>query len=284
MNRLHDMRTPIPSGWRTAGVAALWIAAVLTVVTGCARPAGNSRSTGSSREKILLADRMIQAENFPEAVRVLNEAARVDASNPEIHYYLGVGHFYLGEYPEAEKSLRESLRLNKRNADAHNALGLVYTKLGQRERALEEYRQALADPSYRTQETSYLNMALCLDDMGRTEEAILNLRRAVEKEPKYYAAHWELAKLLDRQEQTREAIEEYEVAAPQYASDPNYHYRLGLAYFREHRMDRAREHLSKVVAAMPGTEKALEAKKYLDLMSAEPVRTPPGVSPGTGRP
>lgn len=271
--------------WRWAIMGVLLGGLALTASTGCVSGGHRSpKDPGHSREKILLADRMIQAENYQEAIRLLNDAARHDGSNPEIHYYLGVAHFYLGEYADSERSLRESLHLNKKNADAHNALGLVYNKQGQRERALEEYRQALADPAFRAKETSYLNMALCLDEMGRTEEAILNLRRAVEKEPKYYPAHWELAKLLDRQEQTREAIEEYEVAAPQYASDPNYHYRLGLAYFREHRMDRAREHLTKVVAAMPGTEKALEAKKYLELMSAEPVPTPPGVSAGSGHP
>ena len=71
-------------------------------------------------------------------------------------------------------------------------------------------------------------------------------------------------------DQTRDAIEEYEVAAPQYSADPTWHYRIGLAYFRDRNIERAREHLTKVVASLPGSEKAVKAKEYLELMKAEP--------------
>jgi tetratricopeptide (TPR) repeat protein len=226
---------------------------------------------------------MLQAENYLDAARVLGEAVRLEPANAEAQYYFGVASLRIGEFAQAEKALKESLRLNKRNADAHNVLGLIYNQTGDKQHALEEYRQALADPNYRAKEQTHLNMALCLDDMGKTEEAITSLRHAVEANPRYYPAHYELAKLLDRQDQTREAIEEYEVAAPEYAADPNYHYRLGLAYFRDKKPDRAREHLSKVIAAMPGSEKALKAKEYLELMEA-PSKASPGSDGRSGHP
>ena len=269
--------------FRLSLLVALIVASGLGAIACGAGKRSGSRGN-RTREKVILADRLIQAENYEEASRTLAEALRSAPDDPEIHYYLGICHFYRGEYPEAERSLKEALGLNKRNPDAHNALGLVYSRTGERTRALEEYRLALSDPLYQSAEKTYLNMAICLDEMGRTDEAITSLRQAVERDPKYYAAHWELAKLLDRQDHTREAIEEYEVAAPQFAADPNYHYRLGLAYFREHRTDRAREHLTKVIATLPGTEKALRAKEYLELIDDAPPDSPPGTGGGSRRP
>src|SRR5262245_60571887 len=232
-----------------------------------------SSTEAAVQGKLVFADRLIQAQSFPEAEKMLADAQRLEPSNRQVHYYFGVVHYSAGDLDAAEKSLMESLRLNKRHPDAHNVLGLVYNQRGNRQRALDEYQIALNDPSYTAKETVYLNVAMCLDEMGKTEEAISKLRIAVEINPKYYTAHYELAKLLDRQDQTREAIEEYEVAAPKYSSDPTWHYRLGLAYFRDRNTERAREHLTKVIAGLPGSEKAVKAREYLDLMKAEPVRT-----------
>ncbi len=258
---------------------ALLVLAAACCASGCATHQGESPELRHAREKIDFADRFIMAGNYEEAQKMLEESIRLDPRNPTAHYYMGITRFYMGEYPQAEKDLRESLRLKEKNPDAHNALGLVYNQLGDHERALAEYKLALADPAFRGPERALLNMALCQDAMGRTDEAIATLRSAVEKSPQYYAAHYELAKLLDRQDQLRDAIDEYEVAAPDFSADPTYHYRLGLAYFRDHNPEKAREHLTKVTAALPGSEKAAKAKEILALIDAAPGAAPAGPGP-----
>ena len=258
--------------------ATMFIAIAALSAAACVGPKGMSPEESKAREKVDIAGRMLQVGSFREAERVLNDALELDPRIPEAHYFMGVTRFYLGDYAAAEKSLRESLRLRPEDGDAHNTLGLVYVQMGDRDRALEEYRLALKDPVFATPEKALLNIGLCLDGMGQTEEAIRELRRSVETNPRYYPAHYELAKILDRQEQTREAIEEYEIAAPEFASDPDYHYRLGLAYFRARETVRAREHLSKVAEALPGTERAAKAKEILQLIQAQPVS--PQAKPG----
>lgn len=272
----------IPSA-AVRGVAVGLVVASVVVLGGC----GHQRKKGSTASqvqgKLVFAERLIQVQSFPEAEKVVLDAQALEPNNPQVHYYLGVVRYSLGDLPSAEKSLLESLRLNKRNPDAHNVLGLVYNQKGDHQRALDEYQLVLNDVSYPVKESAYLNMAMCLDEMGKTESAISKLRTAVEINPRYYVAHYELAKLLDRQDQTREAIEEYEVAAPQYASDPTWHYRLGLVYFRDRNMERAREHLTKVVTGLPGSEKAVKAREYLDLMKSEPAPRSSQDAAGTPR-
>src|SRR3989442_7412918 len=100
-------------------------------------------------------------------------------------------------------------------------------------------------------------------------------RQAIEQSAKYYPANFRVAVLLDRLDRLHEAIEEYEIAAPGYSSDPGYHFRLGVAYFRDRKPELAREHLTKVTVAVPGTENARKAKEFLDLIAA-PSAPPPG--------
>jgi Flp pilus assembly protein TadD len=136
--------------------------------------------------KILFAERLIQAGSYPEAQKMLMDAQRLEPNNPQVHYYQGVVNFSIGDLPAAEKSLNESIRFNKRNPDAHNVLGLVYKQRGDYQRAMSEYQIAIDDPTFAAKESVYLNMGLCLDEMGKTEEAISKLRTAVEINPKYY--------------------------------------------------------------------------------------------------
>ena len=88
-------------------------------------------------------------------------------------------------------------------------------------------------------------------------------RRAVEIDPKYYAAHFQLASLLDRTNRLDEAASEYEVAAPGFRSSGDYHYRLGFVYFRLGRKDRARDSLRRAIDVAPGSRSAAKAGDLL---------------------
>ena len=63
-----------------------------------------------------------------------------------------------------------------------------------------------------------------------------------------------------------EAAREYEVAEPGYRSFGEYHYRLGLTYYRLGDRDRAREHLSRAIDVAPGSPSAAQADELLRMM------------------
>jgi tetratricopeptide (TPR) repeat protein len=263
-------RPHLPSVW-TRGPRAARVAAplALLVLAGCVSATPKVDPIVRASSLTTIGSQLVGNGNFVNAERVLKEAIDLNPKSPDAYYNLGLAQFYLSELPEAEKSLNEALKLRDRFPDAHNALGLVYNQMGEHERAEAEYGIALADPIVLGKQKILLNLALCLDAMGRTDEAISKLRQSVEMDPKYWAAHYELAKILDRQDQLREAIDEYEVAATGYSADPAYHYRLGMAYFRDHKYELAKDHLSKVIAALPGSEKAVKAREILDLINAD---------------
>ena len=278
----QEFRTQRGAASGLRGAAAALTLLIASACAGCAPARDRAQTLDHSTKKISLAQLYMEAGKYVEAVSILSELARTNPKDADIQFNLGVARFGASDYPGAESALREALRLDPRKTDAHNYLGAVYYTTGSKESesgdskggmdryrlALDEYRKVLSDPNFVGSEQVYLSLSDVHDAMGNGEEALKNARRAIEKNPKYYPAHFKIAVLLDRQEQTREAIEEYEIAAPNYASDTNYHYRLGIAYFRDNKPQRAREHLMMVTAAAPGTEKAHKAKEFLDLIAA----------------
>lgn len=205
---------------------------------------------------------------YHEAVEMLSKLAKQNPNNVDVRINLGFAKIGEKDYAGAEEEFKRALKLEPRNAEAHYYLGVVYYASGDNQAALDEYRRALDDPVYANKTRVYLGLVDVYDDIGQSDEAIRHARMAIESNPKDSAAHLKLAVLLDRLDRTKEAIEEYEIAAPGFASDPNYHYRLGVAYFRDGKPDLARQHLTMVTVAVPGTEKARKAKEFLELISA----------------
>jgi tetratricopeptide (TPR) repeat protein len=236
---------------------------------GCAHKATQSGSAAQSTKKLSLAQLyMGEGQNYPEAIRILTELAKQEPKDWEVRHNLGIAKFGAADYAGAQETLKEALRIDPRRSETHYWLGVVQFAAGDSKGALESYRAALSDPVCADKEQVYLGIAAAYDAMGNTEEAIRHAQKSIEANPKFSAAHFQLAVLYDGQDRTREAIEEYEIAAPDYAADPNYHYRLGVAYFRAGKPEMARPHLSMVTESVPGTEKARKAKEFLEIIAA----------------
>jgi tetratricopeptide (TPR) repeat protein len=142
----------------------------------------------------------------------------------------------------------------------------VFDRLGKKAEAEAEYRRALEDPAYPSPEKVYLNLGLLYGSQGRDDEAIRELRKAVEIGPRYYRAHFELASRLESAGKFTEAASEYEVAAPDYTSSADYHYRLGFTYLKLKNNPKASEHLKRVIALSPGSENAAKAQDLLAMV------------------
>jgi type IV pilus assembly protein PilF len=175
--------------------------------------------------------------------------------------------FQVGRNADAADAFRRALELDPYLTDAHNFLGVVYTEMGRPEEAEEQFRVALDDPAYPTPENIYLNLALAYAAQGRDDEAIGQLRTAVEINPRFYKAHFELASLLDRVGKIDEAAREYEVARPDYRNVGEFYYRLGFVYFRLGDQSKARENLERAMEVAPGSNSAAQANDLLEMMN-----------------
>ncbi len=213
-----------------------------------------------------MAQALFKGGRITEALGEMDQATALAPLNAEMANFHGQVLLLAGRYPQAEKAFQKVLELDPYMTDTHNNLGALYDRMGRKTEAEEQYRLALADPAYTTPEKVRMNLGLLYASEGRDEEAVRELRKAVEIDPKYYQAHYELAARLDAAGKLEEATREYEVAAPDYRTSGEYHYRLGFAYLRLGDKARASEHLRKVLEVSPGSENAARADDLLKMV------------------
>lgn len=258
------MRVTFPP--RTAIV--LFVTAVLACGAACGAPKAKPKDPASeTATNIRLAESYFQAGKVNEALTILQKAVASAPTNAPLLNYYGQLSFLAGRNGEAESSFTKALELDPHLTDARNNLGAVYDVTGRKNEAEREYKKVLDDTTYASPEKVYLNLGLLYGSQGRQTESIASLRKAVELNPKFYRGHYELASMLDRAGQMDEASREYEVAAPDYKNNGEYHYRLGLVYMKLSRPELAREHLSRCQELSPGSE---NASKAYDLMKMLP--------------
>ena len=112
----------------------------------------------------------------------------------------------------------------------------------------------------------YLNLGMLYRTQGLDEKGIEQLRRAVQIDPRYFKAHFELALALESVGQFDEALDELVVAEPAYRMDGTYWYRRGFLEFRLQRENKALDSLRRCLDVSPGSPAAAQARELMGII------------------
>lgn len=253
-------------------------------------------------------------ERRTEAVELLRDAVDTRPNYPEAHVNLGLVLAAESRYAEAEKEVRLTLRLTPKNFGALSALGMLAVKLGRGEQAVEVLRQvakqqpdaadahanlgsALAADGFdlpgaleqfseatRLEPQSaplHYNKGRVLNDLNRTEEALIELDAACRLQPDYPEALYLLAQ-IERQlgsiQRSTEALDHLILLEP---SNADAQLLLGRNLLSLGKTEDAIHHLQIAVGANPNNQDALyslaqalsragrpEAKLYMERFEA----------------
>ena len=142
----------------------------------------------------------------------------------------GVEALKAGQLDRAEAAFRDVLARGGDRAFVHHNLGIVHQQRSHHVEALAEFRAAARlDPKFGP---ARLLAGSSLLALGRAEEAVAELERAVRLLPGEKAAHLQLADACERVDNVPCLARESRVLAGLAPSDPEYTYRLGKAYLR----------------------------------------------------
>ena len=99
---------------------------------------------GSPTEALIESgSQLIEAEDYGAALEKLGRAARLDPKDPRPHYLAAVAWEKRGDLPKAEKGFREALALDPKLADVRAELGALLQDLGRSEEAVTELKKAV---------------------------------------------------------------------------------------------------------------------------------------------
>ncbi len=203
---------------------------------------------------------------IPEAISEIKTAIAMEPKNAVFQQWLGFIYFSSGDYKEAEETYLKALQLDPYLTEVHNYLGTLYNETGKREEALKQFTMVLQDKFYPTPEKVHYNLSLLYEKEGDLKEAVNHLRKAVEKNPKYYQAHYQLAKLLDTLGNYEDAIFEFKVAEISYKQDAVFHFLFAMSYMKMGDSENARNHFQRVVDLAPGTPDSIRARDILETL------------------
>ncbi len=202
---------------------------------------------------VLCAAAHLRAAEVDQAVKDLRKQVKADPSNADLHYKLGLALSNLGrfdlqrygkiradaDFDEAITEYKRTLELQPARVEVHRSLASELTFRGRSAEAREQLREiAKLEPDDASAHLA-LARANLHDEGGDLNEAIAELRTALEKDPGISGAWSDLGEAQMRAGKFDDAAAAYREALKQSPNDDSAHYSLGEALKRAGKLDDA---------------------------------------------
>lgn len=210
--------------------------------------------------KLLGASLQVEGRDPAAALQALRMAAQLLPHEPDAQNNLAVALLPRGEFAEAAQYARLALQLKPNFVEGLQNLGAALHGLRDFAGAEEQFRYVMM---FRAEPATRINLAICLAELGRPEEALQELRRAanegcdtaplhcqmgvalqalgkaddamlaycraLERDPHLALAHNNLGNILHARHQTDDAMSHYRAAIAAYPQHADAHNNLGVA-------------------------------------------------------
>ena len=184
--------------------------ALLALLTGCASdgPArGSSAANTAAAANMQLGSAYLQQGNLPIAKDKLERAETQSPRDPAIHGLLALLYQQLGDDKRVDAEFRTALSLAPRDPDLLNNYAVYLCGKARTDEGVARFKEAAANPLYRTPWAAETNAGVCLRRAGREAEAAAIYQRALQRRPDYVEAMTQLADLQISKGQHAEAFQ-----------------------------------------------------------------------------
>lgn len=82
-----------------------------------------------------------EAQNYNEAMRLINEALEINTKDSALHYYKGLTYIAMNNYASSTAPLYKAIEMDKNNIPAYFYLGLAFDNLEEKNNALSYYKK-----------------------------------------------------------------------------------------------------------------------------------------------
>lgn len=176
----------------------------------------------TSQNYVAAANTYKQMNEQEIALYYYNEAKKIDPTNSDIYYSIGLVQLELNKIKDAKVNLEKAINLDTQNAKAKNLLNFVNQKIIT-ETINEAYNYyenknyvksfEIIDneiKNYPKNSQLYYYRALTCVAMNRNAAAIIDFQKAIEFDASYYMAYYQLGKAYEKVNDERSALVAYE--------------------------------------------------------------------------
>lgn len=199
-------------------------------------------------------------KEYHKAIKLYDEAIRVNPKNAIAYGNRALAHLYLTEYNEAIEDNNIAVNLDPKYAGAFRNRGDTYAELGNHQQALKDYIKAIElDPN---DSGAYINRGISFARLDLHDQAIHDYDKVVELNPNDYAAYYNRGISYDRLGQYEQAIQDYSKALdlnPSYASA---YYNRGISHRKLKQYKQAIQDYNKVIESDPNDSGAYNNRAF----------------------
>ena len=210
---------------------------------------------------LVLKARLALFAHRPDVAKsCLITAITADPASEEAQFFLGLFYYNQNDFKLAISPLQTAQTLSPKSSLPVFYLAMTHEAMGDATQASDLYQQAENLSPEKSPQSAEILVAYgrFLLALGRTEEGIGKIRRAIEIDPKSREAHYEWAKELDQDGDFKNAALEAELALtlPELGnSDAQIHFLLAKLYMKLKQPDLAKAHMEKFQAAPQTTSR-----------------------------
>jgi Tfp pilus assembly protein PilF len=260
-----SVKTLLSENWSEA----LGFLVVLVFSTGCAttEPMSDNNKT-LAQKKFKEALQAASLNQRDQMMVLLKEALELNPTEPNFHFFLGKAYFTQGDLGLAEKEYLTSIKLNNNLKDSYRQLGLIYIQQREWEKAIQYFREDLERPGTRQPQQVYNWMALCFYNLGKTNEAEIEWKKALEiKDNEGIRLNMALA-YIDQEhfDQAKDSLQNALSLRPRFSRA---HFELAQLYLKEKKKDQAINHFQKVILYSPRGDLAKKSQEYIKRVRPE---------------
>jgi len=208
----------------------------------------------------------LNQNNIDEAAKYFVKALSLDTRYYLAYNALGLVHSMRGRFEESIRAYQKCLEINPAFTEAHNNLGTAYQEMNLLDKAEIEFRTALLDVGYQNRELPYSNLARLYILQNRLDEALENVVRAIQIQPRLAMAYNLRGLIFEKRNNFGEAVASYEAAVKIVPEDILFNYNLAVAYFKNGDYARARETFLKVQPKVMDAETKDTIARYLKMI------------------
>jgi tetratricopeptide (TPR) repeat protein len=208
-----------------------------------------SGSVESSKRAWLALGNLLAPTKPEDAAAAFEEAARLDAKDPEPHLLAGTLLEKQQHPAEAEKEYQQALAIAPESADALAALTNLYMaqkKFGDAEALLRQL--VMLHPN---DASVHLQLGRMQAIAGKSDEAAAEMEAGLKLDPADSKAEHDLADLYADAKKYDEAQKHYRALLASYPNDPDFHYGVGRMLLNQKQYAQAEQELLRTVQLKP---------------------------------